>query len=116
MPVMTRSAVADATGTATVDVFDIPSGLIWVVSQTSVEALTAQVSVTATIRKNGRYITSTNQGNSSSAGGQPFIRLAAGDHYTVTWTGLIQGDTAILNLLYNEFSWADAEAANITVV
>ena len=116
MPEVVRSAIANAAGIAVINMAEVPSGLVWVASQTSVEAYTTNVAVTATIRKNGRYITSTNQGQSSSAGGVPYIRLRAGDNYTITWVGLNQGDTAILNLLYNEMSWQQSEQINLGVV
>jgi hypothetical protein len=116
MPELVRSAVADASGIATLTIADVPSGLVWIVSQTSVEAFTTNVAITATIRKNGRYLTSTNQGNASSAGGLPYLRLVAGDNYVITWTGLNPADTAIVNMLYNEMTWQASQSITFGVV
>lgn len=105
MPDLVQSARADASGTAVITVNPVLSGIIWIVSQVSVEAITSQVAVTSIFRKNGRYITSSNQGSSSTAGGSPSISCKSGDVLTMTWQGLVLNDTAILTMLYSELTW-----------
>lgn len=116
MPDLVRSATANAAGTAVIRYADVPSGLVWVISQIGVEAITTTTLSTVVVRKNGRFVTSTNQGQSASAGGLPYVSLKAGDLYTLTWTGLNSGDTAIATLLYNEVTWADFANMGISVV
>lgn len=116
MPDLVRASAANAAGTAVIRYADVPSGLVWVVSQIGVEAITTTTLSTVVIRKNGRFITSTNQGQSASAGGLPYVSLKAGDVYTLTWTGLNSGDTAIASLLYNEVTWNEFEKLGVSVV
>lgn len=107
MPDLVRSIQAGSSGTATVTVSgeSIPTGMIWVVSQISIETIPSRVTASATVRKNGRYLTSSAQGSASSAQGPPYISLSSHDVLTVTWTGLSLNDSCIATLLYNEHIW-----------
>lgn len=109
MPDLVRSVQAGANGTATVTVSgeSVPSGIIYVVSQLSVETLPVRTTATATVRKNGRYLSSTAQGSASSAQGPPYISLSSHDILTITWTGMTLNDSCIATLLYNEHVWGD---------
>lgn len=117
MPDFAQSAQALANGTANVTIAaQIPGGRVWIVSQVGIEAITTQASVTAIMRKNGRFLTSSAVGQGASASGAPYITLKAGDKLTMDWAGLSLGDTAILTVLYNEIAWADLASQQIDVV
>lgn len=109
MPDLVRSVQAAASGTATVTISgeSIPTGMVWVVSQISIETLPTRVTASATIRKNGRYLTSSAQGSASSAQGPPYISLTSHDILTIAWTGMTLNDSCIATLLYNEHIWGD---------
>jgi hypothetical protein len=117
MPDLARSVrVAAGQTTAAIAVqSEIPSGVVWIVSQVSLEVVSAQVSVTAILRKNLRFVSSTNQ-MPSSASGAPYISLKAGDNLTATWAGLAATDTAIMSLFYREIPWTDLTGLQIDVV
>lgn len=96
------TAIAIAGGTATVDITPVPGGLQWIVWQFTVETIPVRGAAQATVRRNGRYLTSTIVGSSSSAQGPPSLQLAPSDELTCTWVGLTVGDEAILTLFYEE--------------
>ena len=105
MTILTRSINADALGTATVTFADVPTGIQWVIAQVGVEVVGSTVvttPVTATIKLNGRLVTSTNQGAAGSAGGQPFLSLKPGDVFTVSWRAVPVGYSCVANLYYSE--------------
>lgn len=103
MPDFPATTTAAADGTATVTFTAVPTGLEWVVSQVGIETLPPRNGATATIRKNGRYITSSALGSGSSASGPPFITLTSHDVLTVTWANMALGDTCVAVLLYSEY-------------
>lgn len=117
MPDLVRSVQAGSSGTATLTISgeSIPTGVIWVVSQISVETLPVRVTASATVRKNSRYITSSSQGSASSAQGPPYISLSSHDVFTIVWTGLTLNDACIATLLYTEHIWGQ-DAGNVAVV
>jgi hypothetical protein len=102
MPDFIQSAIAKSDGTAEVNVQPVPSGLQWVISQIAVETNPVGTGVTATIRRNGRLLTSTNLGSGSAAQGTPYYLLASGDIFVVDWTGAPVGAQCIMTLSYNE--------------
>jgi hypothetical protein len=103
VPDYPSTATAAADGTATVTFAAVPTGLVWVVGQIGIETLPPRNGSTATVRKNGRYITSTALGSGSSASGPPFISISSHDVLTVQWAGMTQGDTCAAILLYSEY-------------
>jgi hypothetical protein len=117
MPDLARSVrVATGATTATITVqSEIPSGVVWIVSQVSLEIVSAQVSVTAVLRKNLRFVSSTNQ-MPSTASGAPYLSLKAGDQMSAVWSGLVATDTAIMSLFYREIPWTDLTGLQIDVV
>lgn len=117
MPDLVRSVQAGASGTAVVTISgeSVPTGIVYVISQLSVETLPVRTSATATVRKNGRYISSTAQGSASSAQGPPYISITSHDVLTITWTGMTLNDSCIATLLYNEHIWGQTPG-NVAVV
>lgn len=98
------SASADSTGTAVATVDNIPTGVNWIVWQTSVESSPFRSGANATMRRNGRYVTSTIQGGGSSAQGPPALLLTPNDTVTMTWKGLTAGDQGLMTLFVEEVS------------
>lgn len=98
------TALADASGNATVTIPPVKSGLQWTVPQFSVESIPTRVGASCVTRMNGNLITST-QVVPSTAAGVPAILVNAGDVLTFTFAGLTQGDTAKVTLSYNEALW-----------
>lgn len=117
MPALVRSIQAGASGTATLTISgeSIPTGVVWVVSQISIETLPVRTTASATVRLNGRYISSSAQGSASSAQGPPYISLTSHDVLTIVWTGLTLNDSCIGTLLYNEHIWGES-LGNVAVV
>jgi hypothetical protein len=103
VPDYPQAITAPAGGTAVMTLSPVPTGLEWVVSQINNETIPARNGATITIRKNGRYITSSPLGSGASASGPPFITITSHDVLTLTWTGMTQGDTCIGVLLYSEY-------------
>ena len=81
------------------------SGLQWIIWQLTVETIPARLSAQATLRKNGRYVTSTIVGSGSSAQGPPAILLNSNDVLTVLWIGMQAGDELIATPFYEEVPW-----------
>lgn len=104
MPDFTSSTPAAANGAATLTLQPVPTGLEWIVSQTSVESIPARNGSSITIRKNGRYITSTPLSlGAAAASGPPSIMLTSHDVLTLVFAGMTAGDTCIGTLLYTEY-------------
>lgn len=102
------TATANSSGIAVVSFAHNKSGLRWIVWQLTVETIPVRGGAQATIRRNGRYITSTIVGSGSSAQGPPALKMEPNDVLTCTWTGLTAGDEAILLFLYEEVPWGNA--------
>jgi hypothetical protein len=96
------SGLADSTGTCVVTLAEPQGGLRWIIWQMTVETIPVRSGAQATIRRNGRYITSTISASGSSAQGPPALAFNPGDVITVTWTGMTQGDECIVTTLYEE--------------
>lgn len=117
MPDFALSGRAGPAGTARITVAGfIPSGLVWVVSQVGIEAQSAKPTMSAVLRKNGRFITSSASGLSSSAAGAPYLSLKSPDQLTVDYAGLNNGDTVLLTLFYREITWGQLDTMPIEVV
>lgn len=106
------TASADSTGTAVVTITPDKSGVQWTIAQLGVESVPPRGTATATIRLNGRYVTSTIV-MPQSAGGQPFINLQYNDQFTVTFSGLTVKDEAIVTYFYNESLWGTIPKADV---
>jgi hypothetical protein len=104
---VTLSANASAAGVATVTFIATPAGLMWVVPQVSLETVPFRVGATCTVRKNGRFLSSTALGSGDTAYGPPAIILYRGDQITFTWAGMTAGDECLATLFYSEQSWAE---------
>lgn len=103
MPLYTLTKqVATGQTTAQVVLENVPTGRQWVVSQISVETIPPRNTAQATVKLNGRYITSTVLGKGSSAQGPPFLTLTSNDDLTIDWSGMTAGDNCIGNFIYNE--------------
>ena len=96
------SAIADSTGTAVVTLPPVQGGLKWIIWQITVETIPVRTGNQATVRRNGRYISSTVTGSNASAQGPPALNYNPNDVVTVTWTGMTQGDECIATILYEE--------------
>lgn len=117
MPDFALSARAAANGAARITVAGyVPSGLVWVVSQIAIEANSAKPTMSAVVRKNGRFLTSSASGLYSAAGGAPYISLKPPDQLTVDYGGLNNGDTVLLTLFYREITWGQLDSMPIEVV
>lgn len=112
MPDFAASARAVTGGTAVVRIQHNRSGIVWVVSQIAVESIPARPAANATIRRNGRYITSTAT-LPASAQGQPFYQLNASDLIEVSFANLGVGDNAIVSLLYTEDIWGVRQTGEV---
>jgi hypothetical protein len=102
MTILTRSVTADSAGAATVSFDQLPTGIQWLVWQTSVETIPQGVGVSAYITMNGRLVTSTPFGSSSAASGPPAITISPGDQFTVRWAGAPAGCSCVATILYDE--------------
>jgi hypothetical protein len=102
------TGTADGTGIATVQVPGPPSGRQWIVWQISVGTVPARSGVTATITRNGRYLTSTIVGGGSSAQGPPALLVAPTDNLVCVWNGLTTGDESIITLWYEETAFGQS--------
>jgi hypothetical protein len=117
LPDFALSGRVGAAGTARITVAGfIPSGLVWVVSQISIEAQSSKPTMSAVVRKNGRFVTSSASGLSSSAGGAPYLALKPPDQLTVDYAGLNSGDTVLLSLFFREITWGQLDTMPIEVV
>lgn len=98
-----RTVTANAQGAGTITFADVPTGVEWVISQIGIETLPfVAAGCSAVVRKNGRFVTSSNQAGSASAGGQPYFLCRAGDSYTVEFTGGPANGSLVAVLYYNE--------------
>jgi hypothetical protein len=96
------SALADSTGTGTITFAPVQGGLQWIIWQIAVETIPVRTGNTATLRRNGRYISSTVTGSSASSQGPPALAYNPGDTMTMTWTGMTEGDECIVTVLYEQ--------------
>jgi hypothetical protein len=102
MTFLTRSVTADSSGAAAVSFDQLPTGIQWLVWQTSVETIPQGVGCSAYIKMNGRLVTSTPFGGSSAASGPPAITISPGDQFVVSWVGAPVGGSCVATLLYDE--------------
>lgn len=114
------TGIALANGTATVNINDVPSSMMWVVPQWSIEteaggASVLRVGSTCTVRRNGRYVTSSTLGSGATAYGPPPIVLYSNDVLTFLWAGLTAGDEAIATIFYTETTWSNTPNPNQVV-
>lgn len=107
MPDLVRAGVADASGSGTVTFNELPTGIQWIVYQTSVETIPVGVGCSAYIRKNGRLISSTPFGSSSSAAGPPAITINPGDDFSVDWEGAPVGSSLVATIFYTEVQYGN---------
>lgn len=98
------SAVANASGVATVTIGPGTKQRTWIVRQVSVEVVgSAPLGATCTVRKNGSLVTlMIAQGD--SAGDEPPVTLYGSDQMTVTWTGLTANTPVSVFIIYDEES------------
>lgn len=113
MSTLSRAANADSTGAATVRFSDLPTGLQWIVWQTSVETIPQGTGVSAYIKNNGRLVTSTAFGSSSAASGPPAITINPGDQFEVSWVGAPPFAACVATLLYNEVPYGQRPSVQI---
>jgi len=107
---------ADASGNCTITINDVKSGLTRVIGQISVECLTAfRVGATATLRMNGRYLTSTIIASADTAYNQPYIAQNTSDVITATFTGFTNKDELCVTLYCIEIPWTANPPSSITV-
>lgn len=104
MPDFATQERANALGIATINVQHNKSGIIWVVSQISVESSPVRPAANVAVTRNGRPMTTTAV-VPATASGQPFYRLNASDILTLTYRNLTSGDTAIATISYSETLW-----------
>lgn len=110
------SAFANAQGSATITINDVKSGLTRVIGQISVECLTAfRVGATATLRMNGRYLTSTILASGDTAYNQPYIGQNTSDIITAVFAGFNSNDQVAVTLYCIEIPWTDNPPSAITV-
>lgn len=102
-----QTATADSSGncTLTFDGTAIPSGMQWIIAQITIETIPVRGSARCTVRRNGRYITSSIVGSGSSAQGPPYLLLNGTDTLSASWVGMQQGDECVLLLLYEQVPW-----------
>lgn len=98
------SGFASAAGTATLYIVPDKAGIQWAIAQFSVDSSPSRPQGTATVRKNGLYVTST-QTLPQSASGAPAILLQPMDTLTVDFTGLTLLDNAIATVFFTETPW-----------
>lgn len=113
MPTLTRSVTASSAGAGSVDFSDVPTGVQWIVWQTSVETLPQGVGCSAYIKLNRRLVTSTAFGSSSAASGPPAVTISPGDTYTIEWLGAPAGSSLIGTLMYNEVPYGQRPSVQI---
>ena len=102
MPIETKAVTATG-GSASVLISHNLSQMVRVVSQISVGSTPVRGGVTANIQYNGSQITSTAVGSGGdAASGPPSLTLYAGDLITVTWNGVLAGDTCTATSVYQE--------------
>lgn len=111
----TQSTTAAADGTAVVSFSPTQPGLCWVVAQWSNETIPFRAGSTCTVRKNGRFYSSTPLGSGDTAFGPPAIVLFRGNTLDFSWTGLTLGDEVIATLFYNEANWTAVPDPTIAV-
>lgn len=98
------AGTAGSDGTAVITFAGIvPTGLVWVIEQISVETIPARSGATVTIRKNGRFQTSSPLGSGATAQGPPTLWQRSHDVVTVNWSFLTQGDSCVATLTYSEY-------------
>jgi hypothetical protein len=102
MTQLTRASTADSSGTATVAFDQLPTGIQWIVWQTSVETIPQTTGCSAYIKMNGRLVTSTQFGSSSAASGPPAITINPGDQFVISWIGAPASGSCIATILYDE--------------
>jgi hypothetical protein len=107
MSSLVRSVTADANGSGTVTFNQIPTGIQWIVSQTTVETIPQGVGCSAYIKRNGRLLSSTPFGSSSSAGGDPAITISPGDDFSIEWQGAPAGSALVGTIFYQEVPYGE---------
>lgn len=107
MPTLVRAVTADANGSGTVRFDQLPTGIQWIVYQTTVETIPQGVGCSAYIKRNGRLLSSTPFGSSASAGGQPAVTINPGDDFSIEWTGAPPLCSLIGSILYQEVPYGE---------
>lgn len=102
MTFITRSVTADSSGNASVSFDQLPTGVQWIVWQSSVETIPQVTGCSAYVKMNGRLVTSTQFGSSSAASGPPAITINPGDQFQINWIGGPPGGSCVATLMYNE--------------
>lgn len=90
-------ATVDAAGQATITI--TPQFKPWLVSQVSIEMLTAPAGSTCFLRKRGQLI-SPLIAAADAAGGDPPVTIYPGEALTVEWAGCTPGDQAYATAIY----------------
>lgn len=118
MPDFIATATVDSTGAASITNIPIPSGKEWVFQQIAVATLPRATGsgCVATLYRNGQVVSTTNQGGGGSAGGQPYYRFTAADHFQCAWTGAPVGAQAQLTVSYTEHVVGQASPSNTGIV
>ena len=104
MPILAFSSFAGVGGTTTVRITPNKSGIQWSIAQVGIESVPQRATANATVRVNGRYITSSAI-LPSSASGTPAINLQYFEEMTVDFVGLTSGDNAVVTVFYTESPW-----------
>lgn len=96
------SALSNSAGVATVTLPQPQGGIRWIIWQLTVETIPVVTGAQATVRRNGRYITSTVAGSGSSAQGPPALAYNPGDQLQVIFTNAGVNTECVVTLLYEE--------------
>lgn len=107
MAQLVRSVTADANGAGSVNFNQLPTGIQWIVYQTTVETIPQGVGCSAYVKLNGRLVSSTPFGSSASASGPPAITINPGEDFSVMWEGAPPLASLIATLLYQEVTYGN---------
>jgi|SRR5882762_1181704 len=121
MPDCIVTATADSLGNASITMPQVASGLEWVVQQIGL-AVTPLVGVvisniiTAVVKRDGKVIDTTNNGNGGSMGGQPYYRFSSNNVLTITWSNAGAGSQVVATISYTEHSTGAGTMMNTGIV
>lgn len=121
MPDSIITGTTDSLGNATVTMPQVASGLEWVVQQiglavTPLAGVVISNVITAVVKRDGKVIDTTNNGNGGSMGGQPYYRFASNNVLTITWSNAGAGSQVVATISYTEHSAGAGNMMNTGVV
>lgn len=121
MPDCIVTATTDANGNATATMPPVASGLEWVVQQiglavTPLPGVVISNIITAVVKRDGKVIDTTNNGNGGSMGGQPYYRFASNNILTITWGNAGAGSQCVATISYTEHAAGAGNMMNTGVV